>query len=757
MKKLAVLVLLALMAGCGKDPMAERDKYFASAQKYMETKKYEEASIEFQNAIRADAGHIPSYLGIAQAFQQLGNHRDAIATYQQVVKLDGKNVAARLKLGEYQLLAATQNPIIFKQVQENAEAVLKLEPSNVDAMVLLGNAFAGQKDFEKALSYYEKALSLDRKNLKATMNLAAVQLNMKKPALAETTFKKAMEDHPDEIQPYLAIASFYASTGRLQETENQLKKAFDMAPADPRSVNALSSFYMAAGKPAGAENVFRRAIERNPKDREPRWGLANFYLRTGNTDKGVDALTELLTIHKGDREALLRLAEIDISRKNDTKAEERIKEILAVNKNDAQAHLLQGTIYRRRQEYNKAMTEFESAIKLDGSLSRTYLEKANLLLMRGDLDASEAALKEAMRRNSGYVPARGAYAKLLAMRNRPQEALKMADEVLTVMPNNEDAIGARAEALRASGKWAESKEEWLRLCQMQPQNAQYWHRLGTVETMQAEYASAMNRFRKAVEIDPRFVMAINDILYLHLRDRKFDAALAELDSLEQKSTPKDEIHRLRGQVLAAKGDVAAAEAEFRKAIEVNPRNSQSYMLLGSIHADRNNLPQAIKEVDRLIARNDRLPSAFLLKAHYLQLSKDTAGAIENYRKALKLDPDNTTANNNLAWLLSEAGTGLEEALNLARAARRKDPDNPEIADTLGWIYYKMKNYTLAVDQLLFSVNNRRQPRAQHYYRLGMAYHAKGDRTLAKQTLRKALDLDSRFAGADEARQILKRI
>jgi tetratricopeptide (TPR) repeat protein len=147
--------------------------------------------------------------------------------------------------------------------------------------------------------------------------------------------------------------------------------------------------------------------------------------------------------------------------------------------------------------------------------------------------------------------------------------------------------------------------------------------------------------------------------------------------------------------------------------------------------------------------------AFLLKAYYLSLAKDVAGAIANYRKSLELDPENAFAANNLAWLLCENNLDLNEALSLARSARKKFPDSPEFADTLGWIHYKQRNYVLAVDQLLFSVNNRPQPSAENYYHLGMAYYAKGDKILAKQTLRRSLELKSDFPGAEEVRNILK--
>ena len=68
----------------------------------------------------------------------------------------------------------------------------------------------------------------------------------------------------------------------------------------------------------------------------------------------------------------------------------------------------------------------------------------------------------------------------------------------------------------------------------------------------------------------------------------------------------------------------------------------------------------------------------------------------------------------------------------------------------------MNHHTLAVDQLLFSVNTGR-PKPENYYRLGIAYYAKGDLVLARQTLRKALEMDSSFEGAAEARSVLQKL
>ncbi len=61
-------------------------------------------------------------------------------------------------------------------------------------------------------------------------------------------------------------------------------------------------------------------------------------------------------------------------------------------------------------------------------------------------------------------------------------------------------------------------------------------------------------------------------------------------------------------------------------------------------------------------------------------------AEQAYRRALEISPDDRDALNNLAWLLLEQGSRLEEAEALAaKAASRAGPDRPLAQDTLGRI------------------------------------------------------------------------
>ena len=58
-------------------------------------------------------------------------------------------------------------------------------------------------------------------------------------------------------------------------------------------------------------------------------------------------------------------------------------------------------------------------------------------------------------------------------------------------------------------------------------------------------------------------------------------------------------------------------------------------------------------------------------------------AISRYEKALRKDPDNTLALNNLAWLYHVRGD--ERALAVAKRAYDLRPEDPDVLDTYGWI------------------------------------------------------------------------
>jgi tetratricopeptide (TPR) repeat protein len=74
-------------------------------------------------------------------------------------------------------------------------------------------------------------------------------------------------------------------------------------------------------------------------------------------------------------------------------------------------------------------------------------------------------------------------------------------------------------------------------------------------------------------------------------------------------------------------------------------------------------------------------------------------AVARYREALRQEPNNTIALNNLAYLLALQGRQATEALGLINRAPEVAGPMPDLPDTRAVVYFKNKQAGLAVKNL----------------------------------------------------------
>jgi Tfp pilus assembly protein PilF len=108
-----------------------------------------------------------------------------------------------------------------------------------------------------------------------------------------------------------------------------------------------------------------------------------------------------------------------------------------------------------------------------------------------------------------------------------------------------------------------------------------------------------------------------------------------------------------------------------------------------------------------------------------------------YEQILRLQPDNGIALNNLAFMLADNGSDLDQALTMAQKAKQQSPNNGDISDTLGWIYIK-KNLPDSAIAIFRDLVKDQPERATYRYHFAMALYQKGDRASAKRECEAAL-------------------
>ena len=128
--------------------------------------------------------------------------------------------------------------------------------------------------------------------------------------------------------------------------------------------------------------------------------------------------------------------------------------------------------------------------------------------------------------------------------------------------------------------------------------------------------------------------------------------------------------------LNAKNQLDEAIAEFRKAIELDPKLANAHTNLGTTLHAKNQLDEAIAEYKKAIELDPKFAMAHNNLATALQAKNQLDEAIAEYRQVIDLQPDLAEANCNLAGILQSKGQ-LSASLDFyqrghASGSKRKD-------------------------------------------------------------------------------------
>lgn len=117
---------------------------------------------------------------------------------------------------------------------------------------------------------------------------------------------------------------------------------------------------------------------------------------------------------------------------------------------------------------------------------------------------------------------------------------------------------------------------------------------------------------------------------------------------------------------------------------------QCRLILALIYAKTERTRLAEFELSKLMEAGYESAQVFSSLAYIYYEHNDVLKAIEFYEKALKMDPENSTALNGLGYILAETDRDLTQALVLCKKALDKQTENPAYLDSMAFIYDKME-------------------------------------------------------------------
>jgi Tfp pilus assembly protein PilF len=122
-----LLVALLALSGCTNAEKAKAE-HVRRGEAYLKDQKFQEATLEFRNAIQIDDKLASAHWGLARAYEGLERFPEMIDELRKTITLDKDNLDARLKLGNYYLAGSRNRGEIISESERLAKEVLEKDP-----------------------------------------------------------------------------------------------------------------------------------------------------------------------------------------------------------------------------------------------------------------------------------------------------------------------------------------------------------------------------------------------------------------------------------------------------------------------------------------------------------------------------------------------------------------------------------------------------------------------------------------------------
>lgn len=754
LRTLAVLwTLLAMVAGSGCNyfnPEARKRHYVESGQRYLQKGRYQEAQLEFRNALKIDPRYDEAYYGLGRCNENLLQWADARKNYETTINLSPDRLDARLSLGRIYLMARN-----YRDAEEQAQQVLRRAPKNEDGYLLLASTYFLWKDYPKAEESYLALLKIAPRNAQAMQGLALVELGTQRPERGTQHLVDAIQADPHLVNAYNNLASVYLRTQQADKAIELLSRGIAANPdadtlyfrlgdlryqrnerdaaaklmQDLRAhrgdtaplANQVADFYAGHHDVQRALDEYQHGLSLDKKSIDLRNGLVEMYLSQEQLDAAEKTNNEVLKQAPSNLMARVHHARLLLAHHQVDEAINSLQQIPDAP-DAAMAHYVLGMAYLENQRANEAIGEWEAAVRIDPSLAVVWQGLAGLHLQLGHMELAEQDARRAMQ----------------------------------LAPNDAGNSLAIAEALIQKGNLREARQ-YLALAQQALPNGPLVH-VGFAMAYQKEnkYADAEREYEQALKMDPRCKQALEGLMGL-LRDShqtaKIEPRLRQLIA----ASPQDfRPHLYLSDFYAGNKRYNDAAASAQAALKLNPQSSAAYLILGRISEEQGQVDAAIGYYQQVLKLRPKMGDLQTLVGNLFQAKGDLPMAAKYYEAALNSDPTYGPAAGNLAWVYAEQGVKLDDALTLAQRAKRLSPNLDAITDTLGWVHYKRTAYALAVPLFRECVHDVPDHAVYHYH-LGMALLGTGNKPQAKAELTAALQLKLEGPAANSARQALQQI
>ena len=409
-------------------------------------------------------------------------------------------------------------------------------------------------------------------------------------------------------------------------------------PNDIKTLRALGELYMKSSNDENALKIFRKICELNPRDTDCLITIGGICRRLKKYDDSLDALKKARAIGANSSQLAYNLG---FTYKDIGKTDEAIQcfeEAVTLNPNDVLAYNHVGVIFASRGEHKKAISFYSRGLKVDKNHPILRLNAAKSFESLGDYERAILYYESALRSKPGWSEAVEGFSRLLLKLNRVRQACDVVGAALKVNPDEPQIHSAMGDLYVRQSVFDDAEKEYkialehdarfepalLGLSLSQEEAGKTKEALETVKKLEtlsaddekvlrrgahvylsADYLSAAyENLKKLLKKDSGNPESLDLLAQYYICDGKNDKAeqcFRRIDAIDPQY--KDYL-REGAKRFKQKGNIDAAEKFLQKAVEFNPNDTASKLLLASIYEKNGCYDNALKLFHEVALANE---------------------------------------------------------------------------------------------------------------------------------------------------------
>lgn len=241
--------------------------YYNLACAYELIGEKEKAIVELERCLQKDSGYDKAYEAMISIYRQQGDYQQAEFYANKLQDLNKGNMLFK-GLGDKQIINLYNQGIIFYKTGQLEKAsdkfleILNLEPAFSKAFIMLGEINFKQRNFYRALDYYDKTLKAGvRDNAAVYNNMGIIYMNFEEYDKALIYLRRATHIAPHDIEIAYNLASTLRDSGNFEAALGLYQKIVAKSNYYPDIHNDMAGILDALGNHEEALKEYQKELD----------------------------------------------------------------------------------------------------------------------------------------------------------------------------------------------------------------------------------------------------------------------------------------------------------------------------------------------------------------------------------------------------------------------------------------------------------------------------------------------------------------